>query len=69
MFAIVAVIILSAVGILSPTHRGSIETAAVVVVLLLGFVAGLVAARLYSFILLFSYYIEIFTLVVRIDLE
>ena len=30
MFAIVAVIILYAIGILSPTHRGSIETAAVV---------------------------------------
>ena len=52
MFAIVAVIILSAIGILSPTHRGSIETAAVVVVLLLGFVAGLVASRLYSLVIL-----------------
>lgn len=42
----VAVIILAAVGVLTPAHRGSIGTAAVIIVVLLGFIAGMSSARL-----------------------
>ena len=40
------VIVLAALGILSPQYRGSIVTCAVILFVLLGFVAGFASARL-----------------------
>lgn len=43
-----AVILLAAAGVLSPAHRGSIGTAVIVTIVLLGSVAGFASARLYA---------------------
>ena len=46
MWTIVIVVVLAALGVLSPQYRGSIVTCAVILFVLLGFVAGFASARL-----------------------